>query len=320
MSLNVVEPSEHGDGVHVGVIDSLGKPPDSFKEEYHFEGAHDDYVDHDEDDPIGHGTDVLNIIRTLVTESSFSTFQIMDIKDDTGGSDVPEFEGNRGDLADAIADAADMDMDILNLSVGIPHECNGLCTVSREAELAVEIDEVCIVAATGNKEEHQIGRVGVHCPALIDSVIGVGGYLPLCTADIYRGDESEQWWVENDTIHGPFCGQRGCCPSSNCEESCKEILWPGNISFHNAAPDVLAPVLEVSGSSLTNIRIQAGTSFAAPIISGLLAGILGDLIELGESPALDEIHNAVRYTGAENDIGGYAKFNHGAVWNYLSST
>lgn len=301
----------------MGVIDSLGRPSDSFKEAYHFEGIHDGYVSHDDDDPIGHGTDVLNIITSLVPESSFSTFQIMDVKEEAG-DDEREFGATRGDLADAIADAAEQGTDILNLSVGITHECNGLCAVSREAELAAEVDDVCIVAATGNKEEDQIGRVGVHCPALSDSVIGVGGYLPLCNADIDRSDESEQWWVENDTIHGPFCGQRGCCPSSSCEESRNEVLWPGNISFHNAAPDVLAPVLEVHGSSLTNVHIQAGTSFAAPIISGLLACTLGGLLALDKRPELEEIHNAVRYTGAQDDIDGYAKFNHEAVWNYLS--
>lgn len=304
------------------MIDSLGEPHQPFKEAYDFEGFHDDYVDHDHDDPIGHGTDVLNIVTSLAPNSSFSTFQIMDVKegDDDTDDGTPEVGGNRGDLADAIADAGDLGIDVLNISAGIAHECKGLCAISREAELAAEVDGVCIVAATGNKEEDVIGRVGVHCPALSDSVIGVGGFLPLCAADIHRGDESEQWWLENDTILGPFCGQRGCCPSSSCEESCEEILWQGNISFHNAAPDALAPVLDVSGTSLTDIRIQPGTSFAAPIISGLLADIIGDLIEVDERPPQDEIFNAVRYTGAENDIEGYAKFNYKAVWNYLSSS
>lgn len=301
----------------MGIIDSLGEPNENFRSAYVFEGIHDDYISSENGDPVGHGTTVLDIIGPLVQNSTFSTFQVIS-KDEA--EEVTRFQGNRGNTAQAIADAADADVDVLNMSAGVAHECRGLCTISREAELAANVDGVCIVAATGNKMENQIERVGVHCPALSDPVIGVGGYLPKCTAEIYRGEESDQWWLENDTIHGPFCGQVGdCCPGGNCEENRQEKIWGGNISFHNAAPDVLAPVLDVSGSSLSDIQIQAGTSFAAPLVSGLIAGILGDLYELGNEPSIEEIQNAVRHTGTPIDDGGYTKLNTEAVRKYLTS-
>lgn len=211
-------------------------------------------------------------------------------------------------------------MDVLNISAGVDHECNGLCTISREAELAAEVDGVTTIAATGNKEEGQLNRVGVNCPALQDSVIGVGGFLPLCTADIHRGNESSQWWVENDEIIGPFCGQTGdCCPGGGCNENRQEVEWDGNVSFHNAAPDILAPPIVVTGTSLSEIEIQGGTSFAAPLVSGLISSILGDLIEVGEMPSTTEIRDAVKYTGTQLDQSGYTKLNAEAVWNYLDS-
>lgn len=230
------------------------------------------------------------------------------------------FDGHRGVVAQAIADAADAGEDIINISGGIPHECGGLCAVSREAELAAEVDDVCIIAATGNQTEEEIGPLGVHCPALIDSVIGVGGFVSFCTAPLDRSDESGQWWAENDRFHGPFCGETGdCCIGETCEQNRTSAIWNGNVSFHNAAPDVLAPPVSVWGSALDELTVQVGTSFAAPLVSGILSRILGDLFDRHEHPELEEVHDAIRYTGTQLDEGGYPKLNADAIWNYLNS-
>lgn len=275
--------------------------------------VHDNYVDVDTNDPVGHGTTVANLITVTAHEVSLSTFQaIGTIEED--GETIPS--GNRGDTIQAIVDAGEAGVDILNLSIGIPHECGGVCSLSREAELVAEVDNVCIVAATGNHDE-SIGRVGVHCPALNDSVVGVGGYISICTAQIVQDDSSRQWWVENDGIIGPFCGQRGCSPNENCEGNREENPWQGNVSFHNCAPDVLAPVIEVYGNSTKNVHVQSGTSFATPLVSGLVAGILGDLQEKGIKPPAKEVRKAVGLGSTPLDQGGYNKFDMEGTWDWI---
>lgn len=123
MSLAAVEPDRLGDGIHVGIIDSLGEPHEGFKSVYDFEGIHDDYISAEDGDPIGHGTDVLDITASLVPNSTFSTFQVIS-KDEA--EEVTRFQGNRGNTAQAIADAADAGVDVLNMSAGVAHECRGL--------------------------------------------------------------------------------------------------------------------------------------------------------------------------------------------------
>lgn len=55
------------------------------------------------------------------------------------------------------------------------------------------------------------------------------------------------------------------------------------MSFHNAEPDVLAPVHHPVGPEDDPV-LQTATSFGAPVISGLLAAIVGDLFEIGIDP------------------------------------
>lgn len=290
----------------------MGTPDDTFREEYDFETAHNDYLDHDENDPIGHGSDVLSTISMLAYNSHFSTFQAIN-KEEVENA---VYGGNRGAVVDAIADAVDAEVDIVNISAGIPHECGGHCLLGREAKLAAEIDNLCIVAATGNQDNKTVERQGVNCPALIDSVIGVGGYVPVCSADIDRSKQSNQWWLENGDIIGPFCGQNGdCCTDESCETNRKEIPWKANVSFHNTAPDVLAPVIDINGTSLSEMTFQTGTSFAAPIISALLARIMG---ELDEIPSVEDIQKAIRLTGNQLDESDLIKMDETATRDYLN--
>jgi len=298
------------------VIDSLGEPPRNYQSEFIFDGIYTGYVSHDERDPIGHGTAVFDILASLCSDATYSIFQVIEVEQN---GDNLAVGGNRAETAQAVADAAESGVDMLNMSVGIPHDCDGLCVLSREVELAKEVDDVCIVVAAGNQEKEPIERIGVHCPALSESTISVAGYLPNCTADIDTSDESQQWWVENETIHGPFCGQQGGCTGDRgCENNRNEVLWEGNVSFHNEAPDVVAPVLEVSGTALDEVRIQAGTSFAAPLVTASLASIVADLAAAEVEPSADEIQAAVQYKSQEIDDGGYHKLDAGGVWDFLA--
>ena len=248
----------------------------------------------------------------LAYNAHFSTFQAIN----KGEDENAVYGGNRGETVQAIADATEADVDVLNISAGIPHECGGRCILSREAKLAAEIDNVCIVAAIGNQDNETVEKEGVNCPALLDSVIGVGGYVPTCEADIDRGKQSSQWWLENGNIIGPFCGQTGdCCSDEICETNRKEEPWKANVSFHNAAPDVLAPVIDINGSSLSEMTFQVGTSFAAPIISALLARMLG---ELDEIPSVDKIQKSIRLTGKQLDESDLIKMDETAARGFLN--
>ena len=310
--MNAKDTENEGQGIHVGVLDTLGDPIDSFKQDYNFESAHDDYLDHAERDPIGHGRDVLSTISMLAHEAHFSTFQAINKDED----DTRVYGGNRAKTAQAIADAVEAGVDLINISAGIPHECGGHCILGREARMAAEIDNLCIVAATGNQDNETVEREGVNCPALVDSVIGVGGYVPFCSADIDRSKQSNQWWLENGNIIGPLCGQTGdCCSNEDCKTNRREIPWKGNVSFHNTAPDVLAPVIDVNGPSLSEITCQTGTSFAAPIISSLLIRMLGGI---DRTPSTEEIQNAIRLTGDQIDESDLIKMNEAAARDYLS--
>lgn len=287
-----------GEGVHIGIVDSLGGIPDTFESILDFVEIHNEYVTGDALDPTGHGTTVTGLIADSAERASFSLFQ-------TFG---PENSGsNRGEAAQAIVDAGSAGVDVLNLSIGKMHECGGSCTLSRETELVVAEDDVCAVAATGNQDQTS-ERHGVACPALLDCVVGVGGYIPACTHDALRDDTSGQWWVENgDNMYGPYCGQQNCCPGEGCEMNRNEHLWKGNVSFHNTVPDTLAPVVEVHTTVDDEIVYQAGTSFAAPLVTGIIANVLSMLGEEANSLSVTEIREAVQFSGSEIDDSEFLK-------------
>jgi hypothetical protein len=310
--LNAGVSQDHGAGVHVGVIDSLGEPDSDLAETFSFDHTY-DYVDHDQTDPIGHGRNVFDIIATQNPNATFSTFQIIDEHETEDGT---KWAGSRSDTIQAIVDAAEAGVDVLNISAGTYHDCYGFCSLCREAELAVRGDDMTIVAATGNSDNSNT-RIGVHCPATNDAVIGVGGYLSHCTEPLIRGEDSGQWWLDGDEINGPFCGQNGCCSTEACLDNRREVPWPGNVSYHNAAPNVLAPVIYILGADTDSIQPQIGTSFAAPLVSGCLVGIICELQEHGITPEAEEISTSVRMSATEIDEGDCPKFDAEGTWEHL---
>lgn len=177
-------------------------------------------------------------------------------------------------------------------------------------------DNVCVVVAAGNRDRSS-EREGVACPALPDSVISVGGYRPMCTKDIIRDGDSGQWWVDGDVTYGPYCGQQGCYPGYSCDNNRQETEWGGNVSFHNDVPDIMAPVVEVHGPSLDKVTRQSGTSFGAPLVSGLTALMLGELADNEISPSSKVVRRAIRYNAAEIDDSDLCKLDMKATMDYL---
>lgn len=222
----------------------------------------------------------------------------------------------RGNLIQAITDASSRDVDILNLSVGVYHheepdgDCGGHCRVADETRLAIENGTV-VVAAVGNREKED--SLAAHCPSVLDNAISVGGFVSHCRNDLIESEDSGQYWVfDDETLIGPYCGQRGCGPGDECENYRYEKPWQGNVSFHNAVPDVLAPVHHPGGTE-TDPTLQSGTSFGTPVVAGSLAAIISDLAELEVNPSPAELRRAVSMGGTEIDEGVLQKFDAGGA-------
>ena len=315
MSLNARQSETVGRSLHIGVADTLGEPPEWLRSGVAFAGIYDDYVDTDQGDPIGHGTTVLKTVARNAPEAVYSTFQIAGEKD--GDGEYAE-SGRRGDLVSAVSDAADAGVDLLNISAGISHECGGLCSLAREVELAVSVDDMCVVAATGNRDPSTPSREGLNCPALTESTLGVAGFMPHCEAES-RTDDSSQWWLldgnREQTV--PFCGYRECCGEQPCDTNRQEVCWDGNVSFHNAFPDVFAPPVAVDIDQSGELVAQLGTSFAAPLVTGLLAAIQSDMLKIDSNPTPSELRTAVRAGGVELDEEGYYKMDCQNTWDEL---
>lgn len=79
---------------------------------------------------------------------------------------------------------------------------------------------------------------------------------------------------------------------------------------------MLGPVHHPVNSQGTPL-LQSGTSFAAPIVCGILAAIASDLLELGVNPTPAEFQTAVTQGAAALDEGEIGKFQAGETWDLL---
>lgn len=283
------------------------EPLDEVAKEFDVD-VQENYIEDVTPDTTNHGSDVFELLRYFAPDSTFSLYRIVTTDGTT----------KRGNFVDAIADASRHGVDVLNLSVGIHHQeepdgdCSGHCRVADETRLAIE-EGTTVVAATGNREQDD--SLAVHCPALLDGTIGVGGFVSRCRHDLLETGESGQYWVRNDELRGPFCGQRDCSPTGRCHERRYEYPWRGNVSFHNAVPDVLAPVHHPAGT-LTEPVLQSGTSYGTPVVSGSLAAIISDL---DDDPDPENLARAILLGATDIDEGELSKFDGEGTWAELRS-
>lgn len=116
----------YGDGVWMGIIDSGIDMSDPLvcssivlEREFTEEGLY---------DPIGHGTIIARILKTVAPNTSFINVKVVDR---TG-------EADEIDVMRAIEWCANSGADVMNLSLGIPRKCDGSCPLCELVSIASE--------------------------------------------------------------------------------------------------------------------------------------------------------------------------------------
>jgi hypothetical protein len=70
-------------------------------------------------------------------------------------------------------------------------------------------------------------------------------------------------------------------------------------------------------NSHSGVEIEGGTSFAAPLVSGILTTTLADLELVDIDPTTEEIQQAVFMASEPLDDGTYNKLDGGRLWEEL---
>ncbi|WP_394295092.1 S8 family serine peptidase [Halococcus hamelinensis] len=234
----------------------------------------------------------------------------------------------------ALDAARNAGVDLLNVSAGKHRpDCNQNCRLCVAAKRIIN-DGVCVVAGAGNRRRDE--PLSLFCPALQDDVISVGAYEAVCTTDV-GGEQplhrqtptirpNGSYWLsppsESDGWYGyprdHYCGYLGCTPDISCENNRLERPWERNISYQRGQPDVLAPCHQLDTTSDGEPFLASGTSYAAPIVTGSLAMILGELFNRGKNPNPKQIQRAIVGETVPIDKGPVGKLNVEAVLNRLS--
>ena len=263
-----------------------------------------EYADDPPDRTAQHGEWVFDIASCYAYEATFALYlAAFDMADADDESDVriPQLA-----LARAVDAAIEHDVDVLNVSAGRsrPNCTHGNCVYCSEVDRAVD-HGISVVASAGNQQDE-----AVHCPSNTESAISVGGMEVECTYSPPRipgtrsGKPPQAYWTYlfdgNDYPDGAatatYCSTRGCWQNGGgCENNKLRTSWDQNPIFSGGKPDVLAPVHYAGEQEAGRPFVWAASSFAAPVVSGCIAGVLS---ELDWEPSPFGIRQAIR-DGAE---------------------
>jgi subtilisin family serine protease len=282
------------------------------------------YVGADEPETSYHGTPVLLTLGHFSPESTYSLYQAVD---EHGKIGIDAF-------ADAIATAIGQEVDVLNLSAGVYMKgCPGVCQFCTAVQRAVDAG-VTVVAAAGNQHPDRPAE-RINCPARFDEAIAAGGCVTECpcaekaSMDIHSNGDSSSgpYWVQklDDVDYSPlvadgvYCGWRGCVEGGECITKNATKPWEGNVRRLPEKPEVVAPVHHPALRDDDVPALLAGSSFAAPVVSGAVSAILSELSESSESPPeLSTLRRAVLEGAVPLDESDLQKLNVTRTLNMLS--
>lgn len=307
-AVNIPTVGNTGEGVHIGIIDTVRELPEDYTacdiayEESVLQGVNEKWTTE-------HGIEVFNFISSFAPSATFSFIQAS--KSDHSISVRAFYE--------AIQKAISLDIDILNISADDcstgPVQSN---PYAKYTQLALD-EEIIVVGAAGNWYENR-DRPPIGCPAAMDEVVGVGGFVTKCPCGPNEGDEEEKhrgpYYAlkrESEEYHGlvpedTFCGQSQCYDGNDCITNSMEEEWDRNSLATNGGPDVLAPVHYPRVNSNGIPYLIAGTSYSAPIVTAALAlGYEGCISEVGREPNHYHAMEAVRQSSAPINHGDHRK-------------
>lgn len=291
-STNASSVGQGGKGVHVGILDSAEKLPgtDGFSTPIKHER---EFIESEKDLTTPHATRVYDLIQQYAPHATISLYQVID----------PDGDLKVGPYHDAIEAAICDEVDILNISIGdswdIPayaHPLHG------ETQKALDAG-ITIVAAAGNDETDQ-GKEPVNMPAVVDDVIAVNGFVTHCPqskSDRHDRSNSGPYYLDvessSDTqlADSVLCGYNGC-DGDSCMTKQKEASWWANPRTEDRKPDVAAPVIYPTTNGDT-VDFLEGSSYAAPIVTGILAEAFGEIKGDGNDlPSPADVRSLVRET------------------------
>lgn len=151
-------------------------------------------------------------------------------------------------------------------------------------------------------------------PARLEDVLCVGGMVPECGVTPDEGNcGGDPLWATTpasygsaDGVQGPYCSQKDCEQNGACQSNRQEVWWEDNVQSVGANPDILAPVHYFGMSKQRGYTFKCGTSYAAPLVTGVLASLWSDAQRM---PSPSELTKSVSRMGEMIDDGTNRKFN-----------
>ncbi|ELZ76477.1 S8 family serine peptidase [Haloferax larsenii] len=250
-----------------------------------FLGCNDDFTDI-------HGVAIFELLSKIAPEATFSFYQAMDAE-----RRLPTAAFTR-----AIHQAVDDGVDILNLSWGSPNGMPPECTPQYPPVKHAVDNQVIVVAAAGNQKSKQGRTEYVFSPALAEETVAVSGFEALCPMtmkSVDNGTEKGPYRFESDNQNRVFCSHQGCDDSPACVRSKTLREWPNNTEPLDGKPDILGPAHMPDlpdSDSISDVNILEGTSYAAPVVAGVMSGILSES-DISPDEVADDIHFIIKSGG-----------------------
>lgn len=269
-----------GDGIDIGIIDSVYELPEALTAEVDIATPH-RFLDTQAAQTRPHGMRVFQFTSKFAPHATYHFYQSIG---EDGSIPIGAYE-------DAIEQAIQDGVDILNISAGndwdVPVDAD---PYSRKPQNALS-EGITVIAAAGNYDRIP-PQPPVNSPAAVDEVVSVGGVITTCPESpdaphttpnqgpyySYEEDESSD---DPHVANKVCCGQNGCMAGRDCLSNQTHEPWEGNPRESRGAIDVLAPIQYPFETESGGFQFDVGTSFSAPIVTGVLAEAYGDIRHAG---------------------------------------